>query len=152
MAAELLESEGAVRSEPSPGGSEEYTAIMGESPWLIYCLRFVRHLHAVMIDLDLPGDALDLIVNLLSDLRLHCLQVIFQTIVDKVNQLHFVEDWVQEITDEFGSITKLPENFLSIVTNSIYLVKEVLNPANEREEVILSSKKSAEDFQQLIQN
>ena len=152
MAAELLESEGAVRSEPSPGGSEEYTAIMGESPWLIYCLRFVRHLHAVMIDLDLPGDALDLIVNLLSDLRLHCLQVIFQTIVDKVNQLHFVEDWVQETTDEFGSITKLPENFLSIVTNSIYLVKEVLNPANEREEVILSSEKSAEDFQQLIQN
>jgi len=95
---------------------------------------------------------LDLIVNLLSDLRLHCLQVIFQTIVDKVNQLHFVEDWVQETTDEFGSITKLPESFLSIVTNSVHLVKEVLAPANEREEVILSSEKSAEDFQQLIQN
>ena len=109
--------------KPSPGGGEEYTAIMGESPWLIYCLRFVRHLHTVMIDLDLPGDALDLIVNLLSDLRLHCLQVIFQTIVDKVNQLHFVEDWAQETTDEFGSITKLPENFLSIVSNSVYLGK-----------------------------
>ena len=154
MAAELLESEGTAGSEfkANTSGNEEYTAIMGESPWLIYCLRFVRHLHTVMIDLDLPGDALDLIVNLLSDLRLHCLQVIFQTIVDKVNQLHFVEDWIQETTDEFGSITKLPENFLSIVSNSVHLVKEVLTPANDREEVILSSEKSAEDFQQLIQN
>ena len=154
MAAELLESEGATGADfkATPNVGEEYTVIMGESPWLIYCLRFVRHLHTVMIDLDLPGDALDLIVNLLSDLRLHCLQVIFQTIVDKVNQLHFVEDWVQETTDEFGSITKLPESFLSIVTNSVHLVKEVLTPANEREEIILSSEKSAEDFQQLIQN
>ena len=153
MAAELLETEGTTTEfKPNNSVGEEYTAIMGESPWLIYCLRFVRHLHTVMIELDLPGDALDLIVNLLSDLRLHCLQVIFQTIVDKVNQLHFVEDWVQETTDEFGSITKLPVSFLSIVTNSVHLVKEVLTPNNEREEVILSSEKSAEDFQQLIQN
>ena len=33
-----------------------------------------------------------------------------------------------------------------------FAVKEVLDPANEREEVILSSDKSAEDFQLLIQN
>ena len=55
-----------------------------EGPWLIYCLRFVRYLHTVMIELDLPREALVLIVELLSDLRLCCLQVTFQIIINKV--------------------------------------------------------------------
>ena len=66
--------------EGMDGGDEDEAAsktVNEEGPWLIYCLRFVRYLHTVMIELDLPREALVLIVELLSDLRICCLQVTF---------------------------------------------------------------------------
>ena len=75
-------------AEHAVGGGEDDVdggkAVNEEGPWLIYCLRFVRYLHTVMIELDLPREALVLIVELLSDLRLCCLQVTFQIIISKV--------------------------------------------------------------------
>ena len=72
--------------EADGGASGGGKTVNEEGPWLIYCLRFVRYLHTVMIELDLPREALVLIVELLSDLRLCCLQVTFQIIINKVRQ------------------------------------------------------------------
>jgi exocyst complex component 2 len=52
--------------------------------WLPSCLRHVRRSYASFIDLDLPGQALDIIKRLTTDLRIQCLQMIFQTVIDQV--------------------------------------------------------------------
>jgi hypothetical protein len=46
-------------------------------------------------------------------------QVIFQTVIDQVHLLHEKEEWRQEITDEFGAITELPDMFGAIVSESV---------------------------------
>ena len=46
-------------------------------------------------------------------------QVIFQTVIDQVHLLHEKEEWHQEITDEHGAITELPDMFGAIVTESV---------------------------------
>lgn len=49
-----------------------------------------------MLTLDLPNDALDLVANLLLDLRGQCLQWLLQQTVDHVKGLHWRETWVLE--------------------------------------------------------
>ena len=61
-----------------------------------------------------------------TDLRIQCLQVIFQTVIDEVHLLHEKEDWKQDITDQFGAITELPAMFANIVSESVQLIKEAL--------------------------
>lgn len=55
--------------------------------WLPSCLRHVRKSYAAFIDLDLPGQALAIIKRLTTDLRIQCLQMIFQTVIDQVNRI-----------------------------------------------------------------
>ena len=49
-------------------------------------------------------------------------QVIFQTVIDQVHLLHEKEEWHQEITDEFGAITELPDMFGAIVSESVQVL------------------------------
>jgi len=49
-------------------------------------------------------------------------QVIFQTVIDQVHLLHEKEEWHQEITDEYGAITELPDMFGAIVTESVQVI------------------------------
>ena len=53
-------------------------------PWLPHCLRNVRSSYKVFIELDLPGQALDIIKVLTTDLRIQCLQVITPVIFHQV--------------------------------------------------------------------
>lgn len=39
------------------------------SDWLPHCLRFVRSAYSMLIGLDLPGEALDIVSKLVFDLR-----------------------------------------------------------------------------------
>ncbi len=54
--------------------------------WLPVCLRSVRTTYSSLIDLDLPSQALDIVQALTTDLRIQCLQVIFQTVADEVRK------------------------------------------------------------------
>ena len=82
--------------------------------WLPSCLRQLRKSYTSLIHLDLPSQALDIVKSLGTDLRIQCLQVIFQTVIDEVHLLHEKEDWKQDITDQFGAITELPAMFANI--------------------------------------
>ena len=53
-------------------------------PWLPHCLRNVRSSYKVFIELDLPGQALDIIKVLTTDLRIQCLQVITDILFQKL--------------------------------------------------------------------
>ena len=48
--------------------------------------------------------------------------MIFQTVIDQVHLLHEKEEWHQEITDEFGAITELPDMFGAIVSESVQVL------------------------------
>merc|ERR1711953_475079 len=86
--------------------------------WLPKCLRDVRTTYSSLIQLDLPSQALDIVKLLTTDLRIQCLQFIFQTVIDEVHLLHEKEEWKQMITDKHGSITELPSMFKKIVGES----------------------------------
>ena len=70
----------------------------------------------------------------------------------KVHLLHEKEEWRTETTDEFGSITEIPEMFESLVSQSVQLIKEALLSTDNREEDILSYQNAHDDLELLIQN
>jgi len=122
-------------------------------PWLPQCLRDVRSTYSTLIQLDLPSQALDIVKRLSTDMRLQCLQMIFQTVIDEVHLLHEKEEWKQEITDKHGAITQLPSMFANIVSESVQLIKEALMASdNGREEDLLTFKNAHSDLESLIQN
>lgn len=122
--------------------------------WLPQCLRDIRSSYHTLIQLDLPSQALDIVKTLTTDMRIQCLQMIFQTVIDQVHLLHEKEEWKQIITDKHGSITELPTMFASIVSESVQLIKEALMAPNDngREEDLLSYKNAQADLETLIQN
>lgn len=77
--------------------------------------------------------------------------MIFQTVIDQVHLLHEKEEWHQEITDEHGAITELPDMFGAIVSESVQLIKEALISVDQREEDILAYKNAYHDLELLIQ-
>ena len=101
----------------------------------------------------MPSQALDIVKRLSTDMRLQCLQMIFQTVIDEVHLLHEKEEWKQEITDKHGAITQLPSMFANIVSESVQLIKEALMASdNGREEDLLTFKNAHSDLESLIQN
>ena len=91
-------------------------------------------------------------MELLSDLRLCCLQVTFQLIINKVNALSRVESWVLEITDGEGAVTKLPNEFMAIANNSVAAIKEVTSQANDHEHDVLADPEVVTSFKELLLN
>ena len=105
--------------------------------WLPHCLRQVRASYGVFISLDLPGQVLDIVKNLTSELRLSSLNNILTSVVEEIYVLHEAEDWALHMSDEFGSITNLPKLFEELVIESILLIKEAVLAIDNREDDIL---------------
>lgn len=77
------------------------------STWLPTCLRYLRISYASLIRLDLPNEALDIVLKLIDELRLYCLTTILKKAIDKVKRLHEKECWELTVT-EFPGATSLP--------------------------------------------
>ena len=105
--------------------------------WLPHCLRRVRASYSVFISLDLPGQVLDIVKNLTSELRLSTLNNILTSVVEEIYVLHEKEDWILDMTDEHGAITNLPKLFEELVVESILLIKEAVLAIDNREDDIL---------------
>jgi len=105
--------------------------------WLPHCLRQVRSAYAVFIGQDLPGQVLDIIKNLTTELRLSSLNNILNAVVEETYILHEKEDWSQDVSDEHGAVTNLPLLFESLVVESIHLIKEAVLTIDNREDDIL---------------
>jgi len=119
--------------------------------WLPHCLRQVRSSYAVFISLDLPGQVLDIVKNLTTELRLSSLNNILTSVVEEIYVLHEKEDWVQDISDEYGSITNLPKVFENLVVESIVLIKEAVLAIDNREDDILDHPTARSNTEFLIQ-
>jgi exocyst complex component 2 len=77
------------------------------SSWLPTCLRYLRISYASLIRLDLPNEALDIVLKLIDELRLYCLTTILKKAIEKVKRLHEKECWELTVT-EFPGATSLP--------------------------------------------
>lgn len=85
------------------------------STWLPTCLRYLRVSYASLIRLDLPNEALDIVLKLIDELRLFCLTTILKKAIEKVKKLHEKESWDLTVL-EFPGATSLPSKLEELLS------------------------------------
>uniref|UniRef100_A0A182M5G2 Exocyst complex component 2 n=1 Tax=Anopheles culicifacies TaxID=139723 RepID=A0A182M5G2_9DIPT len=86
--------------------------------WLPHCLRYVRVSYATLIRLDLPNEALDIVLKFIDELRLYCMSTILKKANERVKKLHEQEQWELSVT-EFAGATSLPAKLEDILVEAI---------------------------------
>uniref|UniRef100_A0A667YRG6 Exocyst complex component 2 n=1 Tax=Myripristis murdjan TaxID=586833 RepID=A0A667YRG6_9TELE len=102
------------------GGWENKTELT--APWLTQVIHIVRGFHEALAALEIPNDLLQVIQDLLLDLRVHCLMVTLLHTTEDVKRLAEKEDWV---VDNEG-ITTLPSQFEQCMVQMLQSLKEPL--------------------------
>ncbi|KAK2864111.1 hypothetical protein Q7C36_003265 [Tachysurus vachellii] len=88
--------------------------------WLTQIIHTVRLSHEALSALEIPNDLLQVIQDLLLDLRMHCLLITLQHTAEDVKRLPEKEDW---IVDNEG-ITSLPSQFEHCMVQMLQSLKE----------------------------
>ncbi|XP_032381778.1 exocyst complex component 2 [Etheostoma spectabile] len=102
------------------GGWENKTELTGT--WLTQIIHTVRACHEALSALEIPNDLLQVIQDLLLELRVHCLMVTLLHATEDVKTLAEKEDWS---VDNEG-ITSLPSQFEQCVVQMLQSLKEPL--------------------------
>ncbi|XP_054459204.1 exocyst complex component 2 [Anoplopoma fimbria] len=100
------------------GGWENKTELTGA--WLTQIIHTVRACHEALSALEIPNDLLQVIQDLLLELRVHCLMVTLLHTTEDVKGLAEKEDWV---VDNEG-ITSLPSQFEQCMVQMLQSLKE----------------------------
>uniref|UniRef100_A0A8C8BRG2 Exocyst complex component 2 n=1 Tax=Oncorhynchus tshawytscha TaxID=74940 RepID=A0A8C8BRG2_ONCTS len=100
------------------GGWESKTELTG--PWLTQVIHTVRIIFEALVALEIPNDLLQVIQDLLLELRHHCLLVTLHHTAGDVKRLAEKEDWV---VDNEG-ITSLPAQFEQCMVQMLQSLKE----------------------------
>uniref|UniRef100_A0A4W5QFP4 Exocyst complex component 2 n=1 Tax=Hucho hucho TaxID=62062 RepID=A0A4W5QFP4_9TELE len=100
------------------GGWESKTELTG--PWLTQVIHTVRIIFEALVALEIPNDLLQVIQDLLLELRHHCLLVTLHHTAEDVKRLTEKEDW---IVDNEG-ITSLPAQFEQCMVQMLQSLKE----------------------------
>ncbi|KAA0708629.1 Exocyst complex component 2 [Triplophysa tibetana] len=91
--------------------------------WLTQAIHTVRLSHEALSALEIPNDLLQVIHDLLQDLRVHCLLTTLQHTEEDVKRLAEKEDWV---VDNEG-ITSLPAQFEQCMIQMLQSLKEPMD-------------------------
>ncbi|KAF4082429.1 hypothetical protein AMELA_G00151670 [Ameiurus melas] len=91
--------------------------------WLTQIIHTIRLSHEALSALEIPNDLLQVIQDLLLDLRMHCLLVTLQHTAEDVKRLPEKEDW---IVDNEG-ITSLPAQFEQCMVQMLQSLKEPMD-------------------------
>uniref|UniRef100_A0A1A7Z6U8 Exocyst complex component 2 n=1 Tax=Iconisemion striatum TaxID=60296 RepID=A0A1A7Z6U8_9TELE len=102
------------------GGWEDKTELTGA--WLTQIIHIVRACHEALSTLEIPNDLLQVIQDLLFELRVHCLMMTLLHTTEDVKRLAEKEDWV---VDNEG-ITSLPSKFEQCTVQMLQSLKEPL--------------------------
>ncbi|KAG7236134.1 hypothetical protein INR49_000698 [Caranx melampygus] len=102
------------------GGWENKTELTGA--WLTQIIHTVRGCHDALSAMEIPNDLLQVIQDLLLELRVHCLMVTLLHTTEDVKRLAEKEDWV---VDNEG-ITSLPSQFEQCMVQMLQSLKEPL--------------------------
>ncbi|KAM9530347.1 exocyst complex component 2-like isoform 4-T11 [Salvelinus alpinus] len=100
------------------GGWENKTELTG--PWLTQVIHTVRIIFEALVALEIPNDLLQVIQDLLLELRHHCLLVTLHHTAEDVKRVAEKEDWV---VDNEG-ITSLPAQFEQCMVQMLQSLKE----------------------------
>ncbi|CAK6964479.1 exocyst complex component 2 [Scomber scombrus] len=103
------------------GGWENKTELIGA--WLTQIIHIVRGCHEALSALEIPNDLLQVLQDLLLDLRVQCLIVTLLHTAEDVKRLAEKEDWV---VDNEG-ITSLPSQFEQCMIQMLQSLKEPLD-------------------------
>ena len=74
----------------------------------------MRATYSVLISLDLPGQVLDIVKSLTSELRLSSLNNILTSVVEEIYVLHEKEDWVLDMSDQVNILSSDSKYFLEV--------------------------------------
>ncbi|XP_049339387.1 exocyst complex component 2 isoform X1 [Astyanax mexicanus] len=100
------------------GGWDTKTPLTGT--WLTQVIHTIRLSHEALSALEIPNDLLQVIQDLLLDLRVHCLLTTLQHTAEDVKRLPEKEDWV---VDNEGT-TSLPAQFEQCIVQMLQSLKE----------------------------
>ncbi|XP_012990443.2 exocyst complex component 2 isoform X2 [Esox lucius] len=100
------------------GGWERKSGLTG--PWLTQVIHTVRIIFEALVALEIPNDLLQVIQDLLLELRHNCLLVTLQHTKEDVRSLADKEDWV---VDNEG-VTSLPARFEQRMVQTLQSLKE----------------------------
>uniref|UniRef100_A0A8C3PLX7 Exocyst complex component 2 n=1 Tax=Calidris pygmaea TaxID=425635 RepID=A0A8C3PLX7_9CHAR len=103
------------------GGWEMKSELSGQ--WLTHVIQTVRLSSESLTALEIPNDMLQIIQDLILDLRVRCIIVTLQHTAEDIKRLAEKEDWV---VDNEG-LTSLPSQFEQCIIHSLQSLKTVLD-------------------------
>ncbi|XP_066479614.1 exocyst complex component 2 [Tiliqua scincoides] len=127
------------------GGWEMKSELSGQ--WLPHVIQTIRLTYESLTALEIPNDMLQIIQDLIFDLKVRCIMVTLQHTAEDVKRLAEKEDWV---VDNEG-LTCLPSQFEQRVVRSLQALKGVLD-CKPGETSVFQQPKVQEDVYQLSIN
>ncbi|NWS60695.1 EXOC2 protein, partial [Chunga burmeisteri] len=124
------------------GGWEMKSELSGQ--WLTHVIQTVRLSSESLTALEIPNDMLQIIQDLILDLRVRCIIVTLQHTAEDIKRLAEKEDWV---VDNEG-LTSLPSQFEQCIIHSLQSLKTVLD-SKPGEASVFQQQKTQEDVCQL---
>ncbi|KFP43620.1 Exocyst complex component 2, partial [Chlamydotis macqueenii] len=124
------------------GGWEMKSELSGQ--WLTHVIQTVRLSSESLTALEIPNDMLQIIQDLILDLRVRCVIVTLQHTAEDIKRLAEKEDWV---VDNEG-LTSLPSQFEQCIIRSLQSLKTVLD-CKPGEASVFQQQKTQEDVCQL---
>lgn len=143
---------GAVMGTKGDGGGSMWGTGADVSAWLPHCLRCVRSAYASLIALDLPAEALDVVAQLITDLRMHSLSTLFRQAADSIRALHQQENWKPVFESGHpGGISDLPQQFEQLVVQTLQRAQEAVLTGAAREKPLLGDSVAQRELNALAQ-
>ncbi|KAM9285842.1 LOW QUALITY PROTEIN: exocyst complex component 2 [Cariama cristata] len=124
------------------GGWEMKSELSGQ--WLTHVIQTVRLSSESLTALEIPNDMLQIIQDLILDLRVRCIIVTLQHTAEDIKRLAEKEDWV---VDNEG-LTSLPSQFEQCIIHSLQSLKTALD-SKPGEASVFQQQKTQEDVCQL---
>ncbi|NXX42278.1 EXOC2 protein, partial [Tricholaema leucomelas] len=124
------------------GGWEMKSELSGQ--WLTHVIQTVRLSSESLTALEIPNDMLQIIQDLILDLRVRCIMVTLQHTAEDIKRLAEKEDWV---VDNEG-LTSLPSQFEQCIIRSLQSLKAVLD-CKPGEASVFQQQRTQEDVCQL---
>ncbi|XP_025831157.1 exocyst complex component 2-like [Agrilus planipennis] len=116
--------------------------------WLPNILRHVRSSYNILIKLDLPNEALNIVSDLILDLKIFCMSVLFKQATEQVRQLQKQEDW----KIEFNGVTGLPLKYEQHLQNVVQLVKESVLISEQKEASLSESPVAQKELEKNVES
>ncbi|ERE79950.1 exocyst complex component 2 [Cricetulus griseus] len=127
------------------GGWEVQAELSGQ--WLARVIQTIRLTYESLTALEIPNDMLQIIQDLILDLRIRCIMVTLQHTAEEIKRLAEKEDW---IVDNEG-LTSLPCQFEQSIVHSLQSLKGVVD-CKPGEASVFQQSKTQEEVCQLSIN